>query len=703
VISRAVIKKQRGRRWLTALATLAVLSGTLLFGGTALAVHEQTFQLDGDVDSSTTTNVGGSTQTVDWDAIFDNGAANADAQPENPLPPDYSSAGFKHDFVTSGTGGFITSDTSTFATGSKDTLPISGWQCNFDNNVNSKIDVMNAYTVSYDAGGDEVVYFALERNTNTGDANVAFWFLQSEVGCSSTGGSADFGGGHTDGDVLVVSEFSNGGDVSTINVYEWVGDDATGHLNTTPIGAGKDCRDPLLLPGDSACAAANKVPITTPWPTANFKDKVGHNLRTSEFFEGGINLTALDLGGKCFSTFVADTRSSTSLTATLFDFAAVPLGECTSGITTTPQGDDGAAIPATIGTAARVIVRDHAEITVTGADGPFGGTVQFSLCGPDVVLGENCSTGGVPIGAPVTVVGNAGSASLNSPEATLTSAGNYCWRAEYSGDAGVGVPPSSDPTLSVADGGTTSECFSIGPEQPSLTTLAGDDVILGADITDTATLSGTAMTPGDDGEVGSPTINATAGSQDPAGGTITWSVVGPDDCDASGLTVVGSPATVSGDDDYVVSATPTLIGEYTFIAEYSGDSPNTLGAGPSLCSDADEKVIVGGTASLATNQDWLPNDTATLTGDTNLTGTLTFQLYTGDNCGATSGAAVAGQNYVVPVADAASGSTFSTDNTTSFLEADSGSYSWLVTYADDNLSSPGPSCETTTITIDDTP
>ncbi len=37
---------------------------------------------------------------------------------------------------------FVTSDDKTFATGFKDTLPItSGWQCNQDNNVNSKMGV----------------------------------------------------------------------------------------------------------------------------------------------------------------------------------------------------------------------------------------------------------------------------------------------------------------------------------------------------------------------------------------------------------------------------------------------------------------------------------------------------------------------------------------------------------------------------------
>jgi hypothetical protein len=695
-----------------AAATLVVSTGVL----SVLAVHDEDFQLDGDVRASTTTSVGGSTQTLDWDSIF-----TAAGAPKATLPTGFSDAAFKNDFKTATNGSFVTSDNSTYATGSKDTLPISGWQCNQDNNVNSKIDVMNAYTVAYtNDAGDDLLYFALERNTNTGTADVGFWFLQSEVGCESTGSAVTFSGAHTDGDVLVVSEFSNGGVVSTINVYRWDGG-ANGSLNPTPIGVGVDCRDPNLILPDNACAASNKVTngtngtITTPWPTANFKDKVGHSLRTSEFFEGGINLTDLNLGGKCFSSFLGDTRSSTSLTATLFDFAGGTVGECGSGIVTTPQAGDGGAIPSTIGVSARVAVRDHADITVTGTDGPFAGTVKFFLCGPlGLATTSNCTTGGVQIGSPLTgepVSGNAGTASLNSDSATLTSAGRYCWRAEYSGDASVGVPGSIDPkpNATLPDTSVT-ECFSIGPEQPTLTTSASDDVILGNPISDTASLTGTAMQPGTDGTGPGGTINATVGSQSPAGGTITFTVQGPDDCDASGLTVTDSPVTVSGDNASYgpVSATPTAIGKYTFVASYNGSSPNTLGAGPSSCppsaSDGDEEVNVGGTSSVATTQDWLPNDTATLTGDTNLNGTLTFQLYTGNNCGATSGSAVTGQLYTVIVDDDASGTSYSTNNTTSFVEADSGTYSWKVTYDDDNLADPAaPSCETTVLTIDDTP
>ena len=353
---------------MTALAIVSLVTGLLVASGTALAVHDENFQLDGDVSSSTTTTVpatgpGSKTQAVDWDQIF-----TAAGAPQTSLPTGFKDAGFKLDFQTNANGSFNTSDNSTYATGSKDTLPISGWQCNQDNNVSSKVDVMNAYAVTYtNAAGDKIQYFALERNTNTGTADVGFWFLQQAVGCESTGAAVTFSGAHLDGDVLVVSEFSNGGTVSTINVYRWDRNNGSpdcltdpvgplcvtnqagvpGFLNPTPIGAGKDCRDPNLPLPDPACAAANTTAngtggtITTPWPTANFKDKVGTSLRTSEFFEGGVNLTDLHLAGKCFSTFIGDTRASTSLGATLFDFAAGTSGKCTSGIETTPQAGDG--------------------------------------------------------------------------------------------------------------------------------------------------------------------------------------------------------------------------------------------------------------------------------------------------------------------------------------------------------------------------
>ena len=145
--------------------------------------------------------------------------------------------------------------------------------------------------------------------------------------------------------------------------------------------------------------------------------------------------------------------------------------------------------------------------------------------------------------------------------------------------------------------------------------------------------------------------------------------------------------------------TPTAIGQYTFVASYSGDSPNTNAAGPSACDDVNEQVTVGGTAAFTTEQDWLPNDTATLTGDTNLTGDLTFTLFSNGTCDDTDPDADI-YSETIEVNDAPSGTAFSTDNDSVTVSA-SGTFSWLVTYVDDNLADPAPSClETTALTID---
>ena len=289
-------------RWLVLGAFVATLMLTVV--AITLAVHGEAFQLDGDVDDSTTTNIGGTTQTVDWETLIDSSGI-----PKTSLPDGFQDVGFEKDFRNTGNT-FVTRDDSTFATGSKDTLPISGWQCNRDNNVNSKIDVMNAYAATYidPATDDEIIYFALERNTNTGDANVGFWFLQDAVSCESAGGAVDFTGAHTDGDLLIVSAFSNGGTVSSVDVYRWNGNDATGSLGTTPVfSGGVDCRTTTLSSEDHACGAANRTDITTPWLTSNFKDKVGLKLRTAEFFEGGVNLTQRAWAGD------ASIRSSVTL------------------------------------------------------------------------------------------------------------------------------------------------------------------------------------------------------------------------------------------------------------------------------------------------------------------------------------------------------------------------------------------------------
>src|SRR5262249_55515414 len=160
-----------------------------------------------DILASTTTNVGGNTQTVDWNSLFD-ASGN-----KKTLPSGFTASTFVKDFSTKANGSFRTPHPSPFTTGSKDTLNISSrWQCHQSNNVNSKTDVMNAYAASYiAANGHQILYFGMERNDNSGDGNIAFWFLQDQAACASNGGTTSFAGDHTDGDLLIVSAFTNGG------------------------------------------------------------------------------------------------------------------------------------------------------------------------------------------------------------------------------------------------------------------------------------------------------------------------------------------------------------------------------------------------------------------------------------------------------------------------------------------------------------
>jgi hypothetical protein len=68
----------------------------------------------------------------------------------------------------------------------------------------------------------------------------------------------------------------------------------------------------------------NKQDLTPPW---NHPDKDGGALNPNEFFEGGVDAGPFG-ADSCFATAVANTRSSQSLTATLFDFDRFSLPVC---------------------------------------------------------------------------------------------------------------------------------------------------------------------------------------------------------------------------------------------------------------------------------------------------------------------------------------------------------------------------------------
>ncbi|HET9975800.1 MAG TPA: hypothetical protein VFQ20_00050 [Burkholderiaceae bacterium] len=292
-------------------AGIIVVSGVVLIATPARSVHETgTFELDGNVadpgtpgDDWASANFGG----VGGSQLAKTGVI-ADAAPASIF-----------------TGG-----------GSKDDLdlngPLSGaggWK-HKSGSVPDKDDITNAYAVAYNVGGKLVIYAGADRLDNSGDAFMGFWFFQNQVGLGPvSGNSGPFVGQHAVGDVLVLANFTGGGTTVNIEVLKWVG--TGGNVNGTlqriggiAGGTPATCSGSLGA-GDLFCGVANTTGGETP-PWTYLSKSGTSSFPTATFFEVGINISdvfAQSGGGAvpCFSSFMAETRSSSSVSAVLKDFA----------------------------------------------------------------------------------------------------------------------------------------------------------------------------------------------------------------------------------------------------------------------------------------------------------------------------------------------------------------------------------------------
>jgi hypothetical protein len=202
-------------------------------------------------------------------------------------------------------------ESSIFTTGkSKDDIDVSEWKWKEASNILDKNNITNAYAAAYNEAGQLVIYFGLDRFSNDGSAQVGFWFFKGEVSLNDDG---TFEGSHQNGDVLIQSNFSKGGVISTVTAYQWM----NGSL--VQLAAGGDCIGASAT--DPVCATVNQQPTNAPW-TYSPKPNIGvpGTFPQGTFFEGGINLSQLGLTDACFSTFMAETRSSTPFDAVLKDF-----------------------------------------------------------------------------------------------------------------------------------------------------------------------------------------------------------------------------------------------------------------------------------------------------------------------------------------------------------------------------------------------
>jgi hypothetical protein len=736
---------------LFALATsVALVAGSVvLLGQPALAVHDAgAFQLDGNAQASVQSSPPASD---DSDLVckasagcpgFQSGLTPSGTLGANlPAGSTVTASAFKNDGAP---------NASIFTTGgSKDPSDLSSWQ--WKDNVGGlpdKDNLLDSFAARYQMPPSatcpvlsgtpncSLLYFGSDRLDNSGDAQQGFWFFQNKVSTDPvSGGFVMPGPGgttvaakHKVGDILVLSDFSNGGANAFIQVFEWVGSggDTNGTLQSLspfPVSAnnpgnGAECG---ASAADQFCGIVNPANGTpAPWI---YTDKSGnHTYLQGEYYEGGINLSdlAAGLASECFASFESETRASTSPTATLKDFVLGDFGQCGSSTTTTPEDSSGTPIhgsPVSIGSDAAVQVKDHAVVTASGptSQAPTG-TVKFFLCGPATsdalaqCAASPAASGGTAITPDQTLGNQSGtSATADSAVATVTKVGHYCWRADYLGD--TNFPPSSDNGKPDGSGGLT-ECFTVTPLQPTFsTTSSTGPVSLGTAIDDTAHLGNTAKEPG------SPVINPT-GTRVLAQGTITIKLYGPDD--ASCATVIEqSVVNVNGNGDYTASSgtlsgtlgslTPKAAGTYRWVASYTGDSPNTLSAAGS-CNDANESVVVSpnnptiSTVATSPPPNGAPlgtaiDDTATLSGTANKPngnpagGTITFTLYGPDDA---SCATVIEQSVVNVSGDGSYKASSGTLSGTlgSLTPTAAGTYRWIAAYSGDlpNTTAVSGSC-----------
>jgi uncharacterized repeat protein (TIGR01451 family) len=531
-------------RLVSVLAAFAIAALLAIGVGPAYAVHDNgMFELDGN-----TAHDSANAQPYDWESLFDS-SGDQIITPDPDNGPVLAST-----FIKDTT----TPDQSYFES-NKDIEPIPDWGCGPINNPENKDDLQNSYAaLVLDDAGHKVLYLGSERDTNNGTSFAGFWLLKdNSVGCNPPG---TFTGGHTDGDILIVSDYTNGGGTQDVSVYKWVGGNTTNSTtaNLQLIASGKVCG---AVANDGVCAIANADTITTPWsPTSHEKNT---------FVETGIDMdTVLESSG-CFTTFLAETRSSAELTATLKDYAGGQFDTCPPApLATQASGGSTEAL----GSAQT----DTATLTAVGSRPVPTGTVTFFLCQPsEVTSGTGCADGdGTQVGDPIGVT--AGSAT-SDPTTDTNTPGTYCWRAEYTPDA-------AGELNYVASSHTNdeSECFTVIKASPTLTTqinVTGTGLGF-TTLGDTATLSGFA------GDV--------------TGEDVTFKLYGPyadgvtPTCaDAKLLTTIHASLDAQGIATTAADAfKPTEVGTYVWTATFASDALNN--GDSDACNESTEKVTIGG-------------------------------------------------------------------------------------------------------------
>ena len=282
----------------------------------------------------------------------------------------------------------------------------------------------------------------------------------------------------------------------------------------------------------------------------------------------------------------------------------------------------------------------HDTATIAGGVGPTG-TITFRVFGP----GDTTCSATVVHTSTVTVNANG---SYESEAITPAEAGTYRWTAEYSGDGNNKAATSAC--------NAANETSTVAQASPTISTAA-TDATLGNKVHDSATIA--------------------AGFN--PGGTVTFKAFGPTDTSCSGTAVESKTVSVSGNGSYdSPDFKPATIGDYRWIASYSGDVNNEAATGS--CNDSEETSTISkavtslGTSATNAAIGSAIHDTATLSGGQAPGGTITFKVY-GPNDATCTGAIA--ETLTVNVSG--NGTYGSGD----YTPLQSGEYRWVASYSGD--------------------
>jgi hypothetical protein len=307
------------------IASILVLGMLFLIPVIASAVHNTNLfelgdgtEMDGTADIEDDTN----SDAPDWEVVFTEVPPDSGNWVYNP-----SAGGLDAIFIADGLDERNSSDDTAFIGSNKNNDPITSWQWG-TTSINSKSDLSNVYAFgARNANEDLILYFGLERIDPGGDSHLDIEINQQPITLEDPSG---FVGQRMENDLLLVMDFTNGGDLAQFEIMIWDG------VSWQPHGefSGEGCNS-----GDTACAFSNGADIDGgPWENYGSKGKVVQDLARNAFTEMGINLTALspDFSSSCNLQIQAKSRTSDSFNSDLKDFALGNLFLCGARVTVTP-------------------------------------------------------------------------------------------------------------------------------------------------------------------------------------------------------------------------------------------------------------------------------------------------------------------------------------------------------------------------------